>query len=546
MNSHPLLQTRLKLGVAVLLLFVIVLGVVSYRQSTQIHAQTELIFNHPLPVRRALEGIRADVLQMHVHMLALTQVEGSADPEETAESCAILDENAARHLATLSDRYLGSRADVDSLAAALARLRTLRAEALRRIQGRQPAGIPMLLHPHSPIDRRIEQAMERIAIATSASATDTLYAASHAEKGALDLQLSLLVGAILLLSVFVGYTLLRAVRAPLNVLTGATERFRAGDFSARSAWGRHDEFGVLSDAFNELAASLQRAIAVRDGTAAIAGVLLRENETRAFFRAMLATLARHTGSQMAAVYLRSSSGRTFDHFESIGVDNKARESFNAEARGIGPARPLASCNMFGASRRIPFRVSFPRRPRAAGTITVPIRPREIVAIVPRQSRGVRRARAGAARKRRGHPMRASAGMPAHMSLEGLSRSHRAGTAARRADIPGRGAARAQRGTRAAEGAARRSRALEDQFPFDDEPRAADAAQFGHRPVVGAGRRLSGKIADEEYRFLEVIGRNGKHLLSLINDILDIARIEAGRDEIDIGEFSPAAVVGMRA
>ncbi|MFZ4548705.1 MAG: response regulator, partial [Bacteroidales bacterium] len=51
------------------------------------------------------------------------------------------------------------------------------------------------------------------------------------------------------------------------------------------------------------------------------------------------------------------------------------------------------------------------------------------------------------------------------------------------------------------------------------------------------RRLAKQIPEEEYSYLEVIERNGKLLLTLINDILDISRIEAGREEIEITTFN---------
>jgi CheY-like chemotaxis protein/anti-sigma regulatory factor (Ser/Thr protein kinase) len=58
------------------------------------------------------------------------------------------------------------------------------------------------------------------------------------------------------------------------------------------------------------------------------------------------------------------------------------------------------------------------------------------------------------------------------------------------------------------------------------------------------RRLRGVIPDEEYGYLDVIERNGKSLLELINDILDLSRIEAGREEIRRCPFSVRELVGQ--
>jgi PAS domain S-box-containing protein len=51
------------------------------------------------------------------------------------------------------------------------------------------------------------------------------------------------------------------------------------------------------------------------------------------------------------------------------------------------------------------------------------------------------------------------------------------------------------------------------------------------------RKLKGKIQDDEYSYLDVISKNGKNLLYLINEILDLSRIEAGKEEIDLTAFS---------
>jgi len=55
--------------------------------------------------------------------------------------------------------------------------------------------------------------------------------------------------------------------------------------------------------------------------------------------------------------------------------------------------------------------------------------------------------------------------------------------------------------------------------------------------------MVGEVTKEQSRQLTIVKKNANHLLELINDLLDISKIEAGRVELSLEEFEIADIVG---
>jgi two-component system sensor histidine kinase/response regulator len=62
-------------------------------------------------------------------------------------------------------------------------------------------------------------------------------------------------------------------------------------------------------------------------------------------------------------------------------------------------------------------------------------------------------------------------------------------------------------------------------------------------VLGLSHLLAhSPLSPQQHERLDKIAGAGKHLLQVINDILDLAKIEAGKVDLQSGIFSPAAIL----
>ena len=114
-SRQKTIATRLLAGFAIVLAFTLVLGLVSIRWMGSLAKTTSDILDHPFRVSVAIATIKSEVL---TNQIALTQLARSSDPETIRRLAGSIDGNRGQidlRIATLRQSYLGAPSDVDFL-----------------------------------------------------------------------------------------------------------------------------------------------------------------------------------------------------------------------------------------------------------------------------------------------------------------------------------------------------------------------------------------------------------------------------------------------
>lgn len=543
---------QLFLGLGGLLLLVALLGGVAWRQADLLWAETEGLYEHPLQVRRAVGDIKADVLAMHRSMKDAVLAESEAEIAQALLDMDRYEADAHRQFSILYDRYLGPRDDVAAAERSFTEWRAIRDETIRLLRAGRTAEARLRTTPAGAGGQYVDAiltALQKISDFAAARA-DQFYADAQSERDRLRVQLATTLVGILLLTVIIGYILLRNILDPLHELTAVAEQQRAGRPEARSRYAAatRNELARLAAAFNALADAVSADLQNRAALGRISDVMLREAELEGFGPALLAALARETDAQVAALYLLNETKTAFEPYAAIGLPPEGRRPFDARAPEgeFGAALATRQIQHLAAiPADTPFRfvaASGDFRPQAI--LTAPLLAGdEVVAVI---SLASLRPYSPAA-IRLVHDIRDTL----NARLNALLTRRQIETFSARLEAQNREleAQQSELTTQADELTAQNIELEVQKTQLDEANRLKSRflSNMSHElrtplnsVIALAGvlsRRLRGIAPEEEYSYLEIIERNGKHLLTLINDILDLSRIEAGREEVVTEAFS---------
>lgn len=525
------------------------MGWIAFWQTNRMFDQTKMLYDHSLVVRRSIGELKTGILLIHRSMKDIFLFPAESDLEEQLADIEIYKADVEKQISIIERHYLGDPDEVKAIKQTYLRWNSLREETLRlRLEaGNMEAAARTRRDGVAGV--LVEELLQKIEVVShwSMANADKLYLTTQAYNSSLNRQVLLILVAFVTFLGLIFTLIYQGIRLPLRTISVAAAGFRAGNYSTRSAYHSHNELGRLSQDFNTLADTMEETLALIEKSNTLAFNILQNHHADLFFNELLTGLLKDTCSQQGLIYLLNHELDVFELKASIGGNAFLRQTFDSGLREGEIGQSLATGEIvyltgLSMDTRFVFNTTnghiIPEEmvtiPVVAGGDTLAVITLAKVGKYSETAKGY---------LAKVYPMVCArvAGILAYIRMEKLTEI----LEIKNSELE----LQSQELSQQSAELERQNMELELQKGQLQEAsllKTSFLSNMSHELrtplnsiITLSGllhRQFQGTIPDKEHGFLGIIERNGQRLLELINDILNISRIESGRVEVKVTEF----------
>ncbi len=351
------------------------------------------------------------------------------------------------------------------------------------------------------------------------------------------------------------FWIVKAITKPIVEINLTAKKIKGGFYSARNNIHRNDELGSLAISINEMAESIESNINIDSGVSAITKTMLGKSSLKKFSTELLQQLMKISKANMSTFYVLNSNNTNYEHITSIGANEELLKPFSAK-NPEGEFGNVLSEKQIYYLQNIPENTIFKFKTTAGDIvpkeiITIPlVLEDKVVALISLINITSFSNESYEAIKKSWQAINLSyselkSNLDNKLLADNLSILNE-NLKAQSEELQIQ-SIELQRGSEELKEHNIELEMQKIQLNEANQLKTTFLSNMSHElrtplnSVIALSgvlnRKLVNQIHEEEYSYISIIERNGKHLLSLINDILDISRIESGREEIEITKFN---------
>ncbi len=362
--------------------------------------------------------------------------------------------------------------------------------------------------------------------------------------------------------VAVAVSVSNSISKPIIEMSRISKNVAKGDFSEKYMTDSKDELGSLARGFSVMLDAVSSRMKIQNGVTDISETMIGQSSPQDFGRDLLIQMMELTEASMGTFYILNEAMGQFEHFTSVGANKSLLKPFNAE-NAEGEFGNALSKKTIYYLRSIPADTIFKFRTSAGDAI-----PREIITIpVVVEDKVIALISLVNIHKfsEECYEILSQSWMGINTSYSNILAGEKTRLLAEKLSIIN------QQIESQSEELQEQSEELQEQaeelqaknieleaqniqVETANKLKSEFLSNMSHElrtplnSILALSRvlilRSKSKLDDEEINYLNIVERNGKQLLNLINDILDLSKIEAGKMDVICKEVSLVSILTM--
>ena len=294
---------RLSLGFITLNLFTLIIGILAIWDSNQHIKTIDNIFKHPYTISNTVQEIETHIVSIHRSMKDVSLSNTNLEIAHAVDLVNKSENEIIRLFAIVSKEFLGDKKDVDAAWDSFKKWKPIRLEVieLSRSGKKQDAALITkgkgAAHVRS-LNKKISK-MKNFAHSKAEDFHQSSIQQNNYFKRIIIISLFLAT----LISLLIAYLITQSIRRPIKSMNHVSKSIQKGDLSIQNTLNSKDELDTLGEGINSMANSLQSRIKILNSISTINKSLIGESDIHQFADKLLENLISISNSSSGRFYI---------------------------------------------------------------------------------------------------------------------------------------------------------------------------------------------------------------------------------------------------